>query len=89
MENKIPHYTISDNLFNVNGCVPKVHFSKVKPSFVLKELQSLPVNKAVGLDRISGRLLKLSTTVIHKSIASVQTLSLKTERGKLQNDSNP
>ncbi len=48
--NKIPHFAISDNQFPVENNVPKFHFSKVKPSFVLKELQSLPVNKAVGLN---------------------------------------
>ncbi len=75
--NKIHHHAISDNQFPLNSHVPKFHFSKVKPSFVLKELQSLPVNKAVGLDRISGRLLKLSATVIDNSIAFMLNLSLK------------
>ncbi len=63
LANKIPHYAISDNQFPIKNHVPKFHFSKVKPSFVLKDRQSLPVNKAVGLDRISGRLLKLLATV--------------------------
>ncbi len=35
---------------------------------------------SVGLERISGRLLKISATVIDKSIAFMLNLSLKTER---------
>ncbi len=64
LSNKIPHYAIADNQFPVKNHVPKFHFPKVKPSFVLKELQFRPVNKAVELDWITGRLLKLSATVI-------------------------
>ncbi len=55
LSNKIPHYAIADNQFPVKNHVPKFHFPKVKPSFV---------NKAVELDWITGRLLKLSATVI-------------------------
>ncbi len=50
LANKIPHYSISDNKFPVKKHVPKFHFSKVKINFVLKELQSLLVNKALRKD---------------------------------------
>ncbi len=44
----------------------------------MKKLQPLPVNKAVGLDEISGRLFKLLVPDIGKLIAFMLNLSLKT-----------
>ena len=46
--------------------------------FVLQQLASLKANKAIGLDKISTRLLKSSANTITPSIAKLSNLSIRT-----------
>ena len=51
---------------------------------MLKLLRSLDVNKAVGLDNVSAKLLKMTAPAISRSLASLLNFSL--EHGQLAND---
>ena len=53
-------------------------FEPIKEDFVLRQLQQLKTNKAIGLDNISARLLKDSATVISASLTRLFNLSLET-----------
>ena len=46
--------------------------------FVIREVQQLKTNKAIGLDNISVRLLKDSATVITASLTRLFSLSSET-----------
>ena len=52
-------------------------FEPIKEDFVLRQLQQLKTNKAIGLDNISTRLLKDSATVISASLTRLFNLSLE------------
>ena len=53
-------------------------FEKVEEEEVLKLLGNLDVNKAIGLDGISGKLLRMTAPAISRSLASLFNFSLKT-----------
>ena len=59
-------------------------FEKVDEEDVLKLLRGLDVNKAVGLDNISAKLLRMTAPVISRSLASLLNFSL--ENGQVAND---
>jgi exonuclease III len=48
----------------------------VSKEFVLKELKSMPTNKATGIDGISARILKLSAPAIASPLAWIINMSL-------------
>ena len=50
---------------------------EVQESYVLAQLQTLKTNKAIGLDKISARLLKCASCSISKSITRLLNLSIK------------
>ena len=51
-------------------------FSPISEQFVLNELKKLKTNKAIGLDRISARLLKDSSLCMSKSLTLIYNRSL-------------
>jgi uncharacterized protein (DUF2252 family) len=59
--------------------VPETMFEleEVQESYVLAQLQTLKTNKAIGLDKISARLLKCASCSISKSITKLLNLSIK------------
>lgn len=59
-------------------------FENVDEEDVLKLLRSLDVNKAVGLDNVSAKLLKMTAPAISRSLASLLNFSL--EHGQVAND---
>ena len=50
---------------------------EVQESYVLAQLQTLKTNKAIGLDKISARLLKCASCSISKSVTRLLNLSIK------------
>lgn len=52
--------------------------TELEESFVLQQLASLKANKAIGLDKISARLLKRSANTIAPSITKLLNLSIRT-----------
>ena len=52
--------------------------TELDQSFVLEQLLSLKANKAIGLDKISARLLKISAHTIAPSVAKLLNLSIRT-----------
>ena len=55
----------------------KFKFNFVSEKTVLKLLQDLDENKAVGLNNLSGKFLKHGATVLAKSISQICNLSIK------------
>ncbi len=52
-------------------------FPTVTTEFVLKQLQSMPENKAVGLDKLPGKLLRAAAPIIAQPLAFILNLSLQ------------
>ena len=50
---------------------------EVQESYVLAQLQTLKTNKAIGLDKISARLLNCASCSISKSVTGLLNLSIK------------
>ena len=59
--------------------VPETMFEleEVQESYVLAQLQTLKTNKAIGLDKISARLLKSASCSISKSVTRLLNFSIK------------
>ena len=58
--------------------LPKFVFKPITEEFVRGQLKQLRTNKAIGLDNISARLLKDSTSAISKSFTKLFNQSLVT-----------
>ena len=56
----------------------QLQLAELEESFVLQQLLALKTNKAVGLDKISARLLKNSAHTIALSVTKLLNLSIKT-----------
>ncbi len=54
--------------------IPVFTFPSVTPEFVQKQLQNMPENKAVGLDRLPDRLLKAAAPIISEPLAYILNL---------------
>ena len=54
--------------------------TELDQSFVLEQLLSLKANKAIGLDKISARLLKISAHTIAPSVVKLLNLSTRTSQ---------
>ena len=54
--------------------------TELDQSFVLEQLLSLKANKAIGLDKISARLLKISAHTIAPSVVKLLNLSIRTSQ---------
>ena len=52
--------------------------TELEESFVLQQLAALKANKAIGLDKISARLLKSYANTITPSITKLSNLSIRT-----------
>ena len=79
LADKIPNTNLSRNRHN-NLTVPQFYMSEVDEQFVLQQLLSLKPNKAIGLDKISARLLKSSAHTITSSVTKLLNLSIRTGR---------
>ena len=55
----------------------KLNFQKVQPNTISNLLQSCNVNKAVGIDNVSGRFLKDGAEVLGIPITQICNLSIK------------
>ena len=56
----------------------QLQLAELEESFVLQQLLALKTNKAIGLDKISARLLKNSAHTIALSVTKLLNLSIKT-----------
>lgn len=56
------------------------HFNSISEKFVSEALHQLKANKAVGLDKISARLLKDAASVITPSLTTLFNLSLRLKK---------
>ncbi len=61
---------------NIKGCV-WCHGAYVTTEFVLKQLQSMPENKTVRLDKLSGKLLRGAAPIIAQPLAFILSRSLQ------------
>ena len=61
--------------YSLTACEFK--FEKIEEEDVLKLLRGLDVNKAVGLDNISAKLLRMAAPAISQSLASLFNFSLE------------
>ncbi len=61
LASKLPPYN-SSNVTNSDqpSGIPNFHFPIIPTDFVKKQLSHMPENKAVGLDNISSRLLRIA-----------------------------
>ena len=55
----------------------QVQLTELEESFVLQQLASLTANKAIGLDKISARLLRGSASMITPYITKLLNLSIR------------
>ena len=53
-------------------------FQKIRPKFILKQLQTLKESKATGLDNINSRLLKDASDVVAQPLTNIMNRSLVT-----------
>ena len=56
----------------------QLQLTELEESFVLQQLTTLKANKAIGLDKISARLLKSSANTITPSVTKLLNLSIRT-----------
>ena len=78
LADKIPNTYPSCNSFYNNTTVSPFHMTEVDEQFVLHQLLSLKTNKAIGLDKVSARLLKNSAHTITTSVTNLLNLSIRT-----------
>ncbi len=57
--------------------IPMFKFPTVTTEFVLKQLQSMPENKAVDLDKLPSKLLRAAALMIAQPLAFILNLSLQ------------
>ncbi len=57
--------------------IPAFTFPSVTSEFVQKQLQNMPENNAVGLDKLPGRLQRAAAPIISEPLAYILTLSLQ------------
>ncbi len=57
--------------------MPVFKFPSVNTEFVLKQLPSMPENKAVGLDKLPGKLLRAAASIIAQPLAFILNISLQ------------
>ena len=78
MASKIrPSATPLDQNSTVHNNTLKFTFPEVTTEFVKKQLSSIPENKATGLDKLSGRLLRAAAPVVAQPQAFILNLSLQ------------
>ena len=72
--------SISPNISLKGNDTPETQFQlrEIKESFVLKQLLALKTNKAIGLDKISVRLLKCASHSIYHPVTKLLNLSITT-----------
>jgi len=68
---------LSDQCF---ACSSNFSLQPVTISFVEEQLSQLKINKAIGLDNISARLLRDSASVLARSLQYIINLSLESGR---------
>ncbi len=57
--------------------IPAFTFPSVTSEFVQKQLQNMPKNKAIGLDRLPSRLLRADASIISEPLVYILNLSLQ------------
>ncbi len=57
--------------------IPAFTFLSVTSEFLQKQLQNMPENKAVALDRLPGRLLRAASPTISEPLAYILNPSLQ------------
>ncbi len=71
----------ADDVESDQGALPilecELKFERVEEEEVLKLLQSLDTNKAMGLDGIDSKILRMAAPAISRSLASLYNFSLK------------
>ncbi len=78
LASKLPPHNPS-NLTNSDqpSGIPTFHFPIIHTDTVEKQLSHMPENKAVGLDKISCRLLRIAASIISKPLTSIMNKSLQ------------
>ena len=65
---------------HVNDNVDAFRFTEIKESYVFKQLRSISVSKATGMDDIPAKLLKIANVYISSSLAHICNVSLKKDK---------
>ncbi len=60
--------------------IPMFKFHSVTTEFVFKQLQSMPENKVVGLDKLPDMFLRAAAPIIAQPLALILNLSLQSGR---------
>ena len=74
----------SNERLHVNDHVDAFRFTEIKESYVFKQLKSISVSKATGIDEIPVKLLKIANVYISSSLAHICNVSLK--KGKVPDE---
>ena len=74
----------SNERLHVNDNVDAFRFTEIKESYVFKQLRSISVSKATGIDEIPAKLLKIAGVYISSSLAHICNVSLK--KGKVPDE---
>ena len=63
---------------NILDLLPsKFKFSDVTEDFVLKLLKDMNINKATGINNLSGKILKDAPNILAKTISKICNISIK------------
>ena len=67
------------SMWNFDAIYPEVKFviPPMSKGFFVDNLRSLSVNKAMGVDKLSARMLKIASPIIAPSVAKLMNISLK------------
>ncbi len=75
-----PHNTSNLTNSDLLSGIPTCHFPTIPTDFVEKQLTDMPENKAVYLDEISSRLLRIAASIISKPLTSSMNKSLQNDK---------
>ena len=62
------------DMFNLN---PKLHFQTIQSRYIPDLLKNCDINKAAGIDDLSGRFLKDGANILTMPITQICNLSIK------------
>ena len=74
----------SNERLHVNDNADAFRFTEIKESYVFKQLKSISVSKATGIDEIPAKLLKIANVYISSSLAHICNVSPK--KGKVPDE---
>ena len=78
LADKIPETYGSPTDASVKKASSSFQFQPISSDFVTKRIKQLKPNKAIGLDKVSARLLKDAAEVVAPSITSLFNISIQT-----------